>query len=76
MPTTTELQQYVDRIWAHTFQTDMTDTLMDHLRMQALVGVRRALETALVEELTQYLGTAPYERAASDHPPSAGARSG
>ena len=51
MPTIAQLKQQVDRIWAASFQTDLTDTLAAHLRHYALVGVQAALEAALVEEL-------------------------
>jgi putative transposase len=51
MPTIAQLKQQVDRIWYASFQTDLTDTLASHLRRHALLGVKAALETALLEEL-------------------------
>jgi transposase-like protein len=51
MSTIAQIKQQVDRIWVASFQTDLADTLADHLRRQALLGVQAALETALVEEL-------------------------
>jgi putative transposase len=51
MPTIAQLKQQVDRIWYASFQTDLADTLASHLRCHALIGVKAALETALVEEL-------------------------
>ena len=51
MPTIAQLKQQVDRIWLASFQTDLTTTLASELRQQALLGVKAALETALVEEL-------------------------
>src|SRR6266508_856485 len=51
MPTIAQLKQQVDRIWYTSFQTDLTTTLASHLRRHALLGVKAALETALVEEL-------------------------
>src|SRR5215210_6344462 len=51
MPTIAQVKQQVDRIWYASFQTGLTDTLAAELRRQALMGVKAALETALVEEL-------------------------
>ena len=51
MPTIAQLKQQVDRIWYASFQTDLADTLASELRRQALIGVKAALETALLEEL-------------------------
>ena len=51
MPTIAQLKQQVDRIWYASFQTDLADTLASHLRQHALIGVKAALETALLEEL-------------------------
>ena len=51
MPTIAQVKQQVDRIWYASFQTGLTDTLASELRRQALLGVKAALETALVEEL-------------------------
>ena len=51
MPTIAQLKQQVDRIWLASFQTDLPTTLASHLRQHALLGVKAALETALVEEL-------------------------
>jgi transposase-like protein len=54
MPTIAQVKQQVDRIWAATFQTELTDTLSCHLRSQALAGVQAALEAALLEEVESY----------------------
>jgi transposase-like protein len=51
MPTIAQMKQQVDRIWYASFQTDLADTLASHLRHHALIGVKAALETALLEEL-------------------------
>src|SRR5215210_3445046 len=51
MPTIAQLKQQVDRIWYASFQTNLADTLASELRHQALIGVKAALETALLEEL-------------------------
>ena len=51
MSTIAHVKQQVDRIWYASFQTDLADTLADHLRRHALMGVQAALETALDEEL-------------------------
>jgi hypothetical protein len=51
MTTIAQAKQQVDRIWYASFQTGLTDTLAAELRRQALLGVKAALETALVEEL-------------------------
>jgi transposase-like protein len=51
MSTIAQLKQQVDRIWVASFQTDLADTLASHLRHHALIGVKAALETALLEEL-------------------------
>jgi len=51
MPTIAQLKQQVDRIWYASFQTDLADSLASELRRHALIGVKAALETALLEEL-------------------------
>ena len=51
MPTIAQLKQQVDRIWYASFQTNLADTLASELRRHALIGVKAALETALIEEL-------------------------
>lgn len=51
MPTIAQVRQQVDRIWYASFQTSLTDTLAAELRRHALLGVKAALETALLEEL-------------------------
>lgn len=50
-PTTAELEQTIKRIWRHSFQAELDSVLEQRLRAQALLGVRAALETALLEEL-------------------------
>jgi transposase-like protein len=54
MPTIVQLKQQVDRIWLASFHTDLADTLAAQLRQHALIGVKAALETALVEELEMH----------------------
>jgi putative transposase len=49
--TTAELADTVKRIWRHSFQTELDSALEQRLRTQALVGVKAALEAALLEEL-------------------------
>jgi transposase-like protein len=51
MPTIAQVKQQVERIWVASFHTDLADTLAAELRRHALIGVKAALETALVEEL-------------------------
>src|SRR6266496_4550329 len=76
MPTVVELKQQVDRIWSANFHTDLADALTQHLRQQALAGVRAALEAALVEELTSYRDTLRGAACAAGHSPSAVRRCG
>jgi transposase-like protein len=54
MPRIAELKQQVDRIWFATFQSDFADTVTQQLRQHALLGVKAALEAALVEEVASY----------------------
>ena len=54
MPRIAELKQQVDRIWLASFHIDLADTLTQQLRQQALLGVKAALEAALIEELASY----------------------
>lgn len=51
MSTIAQVKDQVNRIWYASFQTDLADTLVSHLRRHALAGVQAALELALVEEL-------------------------
>jgi transposase-like protein len=51
MSTVANLAKDVKRIWRHSFQAELDSALEQHLRAQALFGVRAALEAALVEEL-------------------------
>ena len=51
MPTIAQLEIDIKRIWRHSFQAELDTALEQHLRAQALVGVRAALEAALLEEL-------------------------
>ena len=51
MPTIAQVKQQVDRIWYASFQSNLTSSLASELRRQALLGVKAALEAALVEEL-------------------------
>jgi transposase-like protein len=71
MPTIAQAKQQVDRIWYASFQTALTDTLASELRRQALLGVKAALETALVEELQAHR-----ERTTPQHRPAHLQRSG
>lgn len=54
MPRIAELKQQVNRIWFASFHSDLTNTLTQRLRQQALLGVQAALEAALREELASY----------------------
>ena len=54
MPRVTELKDQVNRIWFASFHTELTDTLTQQLRQQALLGVQAALEAALREEVADY----------------------
>src|SRR5262245_64020329 len=49
--TTSELADTVKRIWRHSFQAELDSALEQQLRAQALVGVKAALEAALLAEL-------------------------
>ena len=51
MPTIAQLEIDIKRIWRHSFQAELDSALEQQLRSQALLGVRAALEAALVEEL-------------------------
>lgn len=51
MSTIVTLPTDVKRIWRHSFQSELDSALEQHLRTQALRGVKAALEAALVEEL-------------------------
>ena len=51
MSTIANLANDVKRIWRHSFQAELDSALEQHLRAHALIGVRAALEAALVEEL-------------------------
>jgi transposase-like protein len=51
MSTIANLAKDVKRIWRHSFQAELDSALEQHLRAHALLGVRAALEAALVEEL-------------------------
>ena len=75
MPTIAQMKQQVDRIWYDSFHTALADTLLVQLRQHALVGVRAALETALLEEVRAYQQTCRQSRAALV-PPSAFHRAG
>lgn len=57
MPTIAQMKQQVDRIWYQNFHTALADTLLVQLRQHALVGVRAALATALIEEVRAYQQT-------------------
>jgi transposase-like protein len=57
MPTIAQMKQQVDRIWSESFHTALAETLAVQLRQHALVGVRAALETALLEEVRAYQQT-------------------
>lgn len=75
MPTIAQMQQQVDRIWYESFHTLLADTLLVQLRQHALVGVRAALETALLEEVRAYQQTCR-QSTATLLPPSAFHRAG
>lgn len=62
MPTIAQVKQQVDRIWYASFQTGLTDTLASELRRQALLGVKAALETALLEELEAHRQCVDHEQ--------------
>ena len=51
MPTIAQLEIDIKRIWRHSFQAELDTALEQQLRSQALLGVRAALEAALLEEL-------------------------
>src|SRR5262245_38585349 len=51
MSTVATIATDVKRIWRHSFQAELDSDLELHLRAQALLGVRAALEAALLEEL-------------------------
>ena len=60
--TITQKQAQVDYIWKESFQYELDDALQNHLRQGARLGIQTALEKALREELSAYLGFAPYQR--------------
>jgi transposase-like protein len=57
MPTIAQMKQQLDRIWHQSFHTALADILLVQLRQHALIGVRAALETALVEQVRAYQQT-------------------
>jgi transposase-like protein len=69
------MKQQVDRIWYQSFHTLLADTLLVQLRQQALVGVRAALETALLEEVRAYQQTC-WQSSPGGRPQSAFHRAG
>lgn len=62
MTTIAQLETQIQRVWRSSFQYELDQALETHLRESALVGVRAALEAALVEELGEQLGFCRYER--------------
>ena len=57
-----ELTVQIQRVWRSSFQYELAKVLDTRLRQSALVGVKAALETVLVEELDGQLGFGRYVR--------------
>lgn len=59
MTTTAEVKAQVERIWQQTCHSELGGRLAEHLREQALEGVKQALEAALREEVRAYRSAHP-----------------
>ena len=67
--TIAEREIQIQRIWRSSFQYELDEVLEIRLCQSALVGVKAALETALVEELDARLGFGRYVRLRSGKKP-------
>ena len=74
--TIAEREIQIQRIWRSSFQYELDEALEIRLRQSALVGVKAALETALVEELDAQLGFGRYVRFRRGKKPPEQQRSG
>ncbi len=66
----------IQRVWRSSFQYELDEALDTRLRQSALVGVKAALEAALVEELDGQLGFGRYVRLPTGKKPPEQQRSG
>jgi transposase-like protein len=76
MSTIAQVEVQVRRVWRSSFQYELDEALETSLREQALVGVKAALEAALIEELTAQLGFGRYDRYPMGKKPPEQQRSG
>ena len=74
--TIAEREIQIQRIWRNSFQYELDEALETRLRQSALVGVKAALEAALIEELDVQLGFGRYVRLATGKKPPEQQRSG
>lgn len=76
MMTIAQLEVCIKRVWRSSFQYELDEALENHLRESALIGVKAALEAALIEELDAHLGFGYYERDPLGRKPPERQRSG
>lgn len=76
MSTIAEVEAYTLRIWRSSFQYELNEALNVHLRQCAVISIKSALESALVEELDAHLGFVQYVRLPTGKKPSEQQRSG
>jgi len=76
MSTIAQVEVQVRRVWRSSFQYELDEALETSLREQALVGVKAALEAALIEELKAQLGFGRYDRYPMGKKPPEQQRSG
>ena len=74
--TIAEREIQIQRVWRSSFQYELDEALETRLRESALVGVKAALEAALVEELDAQLGFGRYVRLSTGKKPPEQQRSG
>jgi transposase-like protein len=78
MTTTTiaQVESQIQRVWRSSFQYELDKALETRLRDEALIGVRAALEAALIEELDAQLAFGRYARLSTGKKPPEKHRSG
>jgi len=76
MTTIAQIKSQIQRVWRSSFQYELDQALETRLRDNALVGVRAALEAALIEELDAQLAFGRYARLPTGKKPPEKHRSG